>query len=441
MSYAVLREPPSEASIVAGWRPERGDLVSICMLVYNHEAYLRDALNSILNQKTDFGFELLVHDDASQDASASIIKEYAARYPRIVKPILQSVNQHSQRIYPSVHFNYPRANLPFVAMCEGDDHWTDETKLQTQVDGLLAHPEINLSFHSAVFVDYHEKESPPRIYGDYKPTDAIVSFAEVMHRVRGWIPLASCMIRQSAKIRFLDFLKARPYLTLGEIYFQFFGALPQGALYFARPMSLYRYRTEQSWTRKTLLDASFKATHETAMIRSYIELDQLTEGAYANDFVALILQRILWLFASYANPPRTLPAMAYLESVHTACQAEIEHALNRLEQAPAHYVIFGCASGCQRILNTLPAAKVAAIVDRDNRRIGESLSGKPIIGTDDLAAYPDCEVIVSSIVPDREAISALAANAGIPGERIHYLFDKPIHFLQKNPIPLDVLSS
>jgi len=438
MNNNILTEPPAEENIVANWNPERGDLVSVCMLAYNHEPYLRDALNSVLNQKTDFGFEILIHDDASQDASPIIIREYAARYPRIVKPILQSVNQHSQRIYPSVHFNYPRANLPFVAMCEGDDYWTDENKLQLQVDGLTAHPKINFSFHTAILADYHEPGCPSRIFGDYDTKDTIVPFTDIMHRVRGMIPTASSVIRQSAKVRFLDFLKSRPYLTVGDLYFQFFGSAAEGALYFARPMSLYRYRTEHSWTRKTHLDKHFKATHEMAMLRSYIELDQLTGNIYHNEFVTLTLQRLPWLFDSKASPPSSLPGIATLESIHKSCQAEIERTLDQLGQTNARYVIYGSASGGRRILDTLPSTKIAAVIDRDNHRVGESMGGKPIIGVDSLHEYADCELIVSTIAPNRALISELAAGAGIPGKAIHYIYDGALQFLDEHPIPTDI---
>lgn len=439
MTPGILAAPPTQADIIARWHPERGQQVSVCMLAYNHAPYIRDALNSILNQKTDFGFEILVHDDASQDATPAILREYAERYPAIVKPILQSVNQHSQGIYPSVHFNYPRAKLPFVAMCEGDDHWSDENKLQLQVDGLLAHPEINLSFHSAVRVNCEDPDDEDKVYGDYATSDAVLPFTDILYRVRGWIPFASCMIRQSAKVRFLDFLKTKPYLTVGEIYFQLFGSLPGGALFFARPMSVYRFRTEQSWTRKAGLDASFKARHEMAMIRSYVDLDQLTENAYHDEFMALIVQRLLWLFNPDA-PPRTLPGIAQLDSIHTACQVKIARTLNRLQQTPARYVVFGCASGCKRVLQSLSPDKVVAIVDRDNRRNGETLEGKPIIGTDALADYPDCELLVSTITANRRDVSRLAGTAGISAERIHYLFDGALDFLNSHPVPPDVFS-
>jgi len=440
MRYETLAESPSEAEIIARWRPERGNLVSVCMLAYNHASYIRDALNSILNQKTDFGFEILVHDDASQDATPEIIKEYAARYPMIVKPILQTVNQHSQGVYPSVNFNYPRAKLPFVAMCEGDDYWSDENKLQLQVDGLLAHPEINLSFHSAVRVNYETLEDEDKVYGDYSINDAIIPFTDILHRVRGWIPFASCMIRQSAKVRFLDFLKSKPYLTVGEIYFQIFGALSAGAFFLAKPMSVYRFRTEQSWTRKAGCDPSFKARHEIAMMRSYVDLDQLTEKAYHYEFLVLILQRLLWLFNPEA-PPRTLPGINLLDAIHAVCQQQIGQALTRLQQAPARYIVFGCASGCWRVLQTVSPDKVVAIVDRDNRLNGGICEGKPLIGPKEMVRYPDCELVVSTITANRREVTRFAEAAGISAEDIHFIFDDALHFLDTHPIPLEAFST
>src|SRR5690554_1735540 len=168
MKHKTTSEPASESEIIKNWDPHRGNLVSICMLSYNHAPYIRDALNSVLNQKTDFGFEILIHDDASIDNSQEIIRQYAERYPKIIKPIYQTVNQHSQRIFPTLNFNYPRANLPFVAICECDDFWIDESKLQLQIDGLIENPEINLSFHAAFMFDSTNPEQSLVLHGDYE---------------------------------------------------------------------------------------------------------------------------------------------------------------------------------------------------------------------------------------------------------------------------------
>src|SRR5690606_25108386 len=119
----IFKTPPEEKEITNQWKEIK---VSICMLSFNHEKYIEHALNSILNQKTEFGFEILLHDDASTDKSQEIIKKYQKNYPNIIKAILQEENQYSQGIHPSTHYNYPRANLDYIAICEGDDCWLDE---------------------------------------------------------------------------------------------------------------------------------------------------------------------------------------------------------------------------------------------------------------------------------------------------------------------------
>lgn len=124
-------------------------IVSICCLSYNHEPYIKDCLNGFMNQKTNFSFEVLIHDDASTDGTADIIQQYEKKYPSVIKPILQTDNQYSKGIKPSLTYNYPRAQGKYIALCEGDDYWTDPLKLQKQVDFLEANEEYGL-----VYSDY-----------------------------------------------------------------------------------------------------------------------------------------------------------------------------------------------------------------------------------------------------------------------------------------------
>ena len=120
--------------------PQEKPLVSICCIAYNQERYIRETLDSFLKQKTSFPFEILIHDDASTDRTADIIREYAAAHPGIVKPLCQTENQHSKGIAVGVTFNYPRALGKYIALCEGDDFWTDPLKLQKQFDFMEANP-------------------------------------------------------------------------------------------------------------------------------------------------------------------------------------------------------------------------------------------------------------------------------------------------------------
>ncbi len=132
-------------------------LVSVVTLVYNHAPYLRQCLDGFIMQQCNFEFEVLINDDASTDGSAEIIREYEEKYPDIIKPIYQTENQYSKGGRVNVRFNFPRAKGKYIAMCEGDDFWTDPLKLQKQVDFLEQAPDFVLSFHNTGTVDEHGK--------------------------------------------------------------------------------------------------------------------------------------------------------------------------------------------------------------------------------------------------------------------------------------------
>ena len=125
-------------------------MVSIVCTAYNHAAYLRDALDGFLAQKTDFPVEILVNDDASTDGTAAILREYAHRYPERIRPFYQEKNLYSQGINLYDAVLYPAARGRYIALCEGDDYWTDPQKLQLQVDFLEAHPEYSACVHNTV---------------------------------------------------------------------------------------------------------------------------------------------------------------------------------------------------------------------------------------------------------------------------------------------------
>lgn len=131
-------------------------LVSISCATYNHEKYIRDCIEGFLMQKTSFKFEILIHDDASTDGTADIIKQYEKKYPELIFPIYQTKNQYSQGVMISPTFNWPRARGKYIALCEGDDYWTDPLKLQKQVDFLEENPEFGL-VHADCHFYYHEK--------------------------------------------------------------------------------------------------------------------------------------------------------------------------------------------------------------------------------------------------------------------------------------------
>ena len=120
--------------------------VSISCITYNHEPYIRKALDGFLMQKTTFQIEILIHDDASTDGTEEIIREYESKYPDIIKPIYEKENQWVKGRRGSKEFNYPRAQGKYIAICEGDDYWIDPYKLQKQVDFLEENPNCGLMY-------------------------------------------------------------------------------------------------------------------------------------------------------------------------------------------------------------------------------------------------------------------------------------------------------
>ncbi len=137
-------------------------LVSICSITYNHINFIRQALDGFLMQATSFPVEIIIHDDASTDGTAEIIREYQACYPDKIYAILQQENQRSfgKRIFS---FTSEKARGKYIALCEGDDYWISAKKLQTQVEFLEQHPNCSACFHDTQIV-FEDKSQESRRY-------------------------------------------------------------------------------------------------------------------------------------------------------------------------------------------------------------------------------------------------------------------------------------
>ena len=137
--------------------------VTILCLAYNHAKFIRQCLDGFVMQKTNFKFEVLIHDDASTDGTTEIIKEYEKKYPDIIKPIYQTENQFSKGVSILKTYLFPNVKSKYVALCEGDDYWTDKYKLQKQVDFMETHPQYTGCFHP-VKVIWEDSSRKPYIY-------------------------------------------------------------------------------------------------------------------------------------------------------------------------------------------------------------------------------------------------------------------------------------
>ena len=146
-------------------------MVSICCLTYNHSRFIQQCLEGFLAQKCNFSFEVLIHDDASTDDTQQIIKTFEEKYPTIIKPIYQKENQYSKGIKPTLKYNFPRAKGKYIAICEGDDYWTDAHKLQKQVDFLEQNPDYVMCSHDITAIDENGDRLPEFDLDPFHKTD------------------------------------------------------------------------------------------------------------------------------------------------------------------------------------------------------------------------------------------------------------------------------
>ena len=124
-------------------------VVVVWCMTYNHANYIKDALDGFVTQIASFPFIVIVHDDASSDKTSEIVREYGEKYPDIISPIIETENQYSKSD-GSLDYIMKAAikatGAKYIAMCEGDDYWTDPLKLQKQVDFLEANPEYGMIY-------------------------------------------------------------------------------------------------------------------------------------------------------------------------------------------------------------------------------------------------------------------------------------------------------
>jgi len=242
-------------------------LVSICCLTYNHETYIKQCLDGFLMQKTNFPFEILIHDDASVDNTQNIIKNYELKHSDIIKPIYQKENQYSKGIGVSRVYQFPRAKGKYIAMCEGDDYWIDPYKLQKQVDFLETHPEYVFSFHDSIILNQRTGEKRMRI-GD-RQIENTVDLKSLI--IQNNIPTASIVFRN-----FLDYAQLPDWIgkiSKGDYGLCVLLAEEGPGKYLPEAMSVYRIHEGGVWSSK-----GFEFTHSANIIFYKYLLDYFTDS-------------------------------------------------------------------------------------------------------------------------------------------------------------------
>jgi glycosyltransferase involved in cell wall biosynthesis len=238
-------------------------LVSVSLVAYNASAYIKDAIEGCLMQQTSFPFEIIIHDDASQDQTPQIILDYASNFPDKIIPIIQTVNQFSQGHEINAKINIPKARGKYIAFLEADDYWIDPLKLEKQVDFMEKHPEVSMCFTATK----HIESSSSNIVAikRYRDHDSVCSVEEVILKGGGLLDMGSAVVRRSIYENVPDWYHYSQIwdnsvpllaLTYGEIQ------------YLNEITAVYRVNVPGSWTQKFARD--YKKRKNT--IREFLAL-------------------------------------------------------------------------------------------------------------------------------------------------------------------------
>jgi glycosyltransferase involved in cell wall biosynthesis len=250
--------------------------VSICCITYNHEQFLIQAIESVLMQRTDFEVEMVIGEDCSPDNTRAVALEYERRYPNCIRVLTPSVNLG---IMPNLMATMAACRGEYIAMLEGDDFWTDPTKLQRQVDALRANPDCAFCFHDAEIIYETNPPQLPVVFSQHvaahalpMPSNEVASlrFTQVDLARAGWIaPTASLLFRAVSLSLPLPAWYAGVFS--GDYTLHLLSARWGPALYLPQIMSCYRLHKNSITVTSSQSEYQFeRRIYEANMFQKYV---------------------------------------------------------------------------------------------------------------------------------------------------------------------------
>lgn len=261
-------------------------MVSVLCVVFNHAKFLRKCLDGLVNQETNFAYEIIVHDDCSTDGSIEIIKEYAKKYTNIVA-FYEKENQYSRGIGITRNLILPHAKGKYIALCEGDDYWTDNSKLQKQFSYMETHDECVLCVHNTIFNDLLTGKK--HLFNDWKGIHQLTD-AEV---IRLWkVHTTSYFFRYNV----FDYEKELPSVWCGD-YARLVYAFSKGSVV-ALPyvMSVYNYNNFNGMTfaLKQVNNNKKRLIERLKFTCAYNKYTKFQYDELINDVISTLIRRIIF---------------------------------------------------------------------------------------------------------------------------------------------------
>ena len=248
------------------------------MITYGHENYIQEAINGVFMQQTDFNIELIIANDCSPDNTDEVVQNILSTVPDNIT-VKYTRHRKNMGMIPNFIWALSQVRGKYIALCEGDDYWTDSLKLQTQIN-LLEEYNVGFSFHAAETVHYDhvelQNDKSTYFHGDkikvLAITDVINNKGQAIRT-----PLASFVFKKEL----LDKLKSQ-YPTfyrnnLTHSFIILWAAYCTKLLYIPKYMSIYRHAHDESWTHKMKSDVNFKKEYSLQVIRSCSAFNQITQ--------------------------------------------------------------------------------------------------------------------------------------------------------------------
>lgn len=257
-------------------------IVSICMITYNHEKFISEAIEGVLMQKTTFPIELIIGEDCSTDNTRKIVAEYAEKYPEIIRPLLPEKNLGMMKNFIDT---MQAATGTYIALCEGDDYWTDPYKLQKQVDFLEANEEYSICFHNVqIKLEKEEKFVDDFITHDMPETSDIYDLL-----TENYIHTPSVLFRSNEQS--INDLQSMPPIPMGDYPLYLLIARNGKIKKISEIMAVYRYGVGV-WTADNVIKDS--------KLNNFMLYNALI-GKFSEDINKIILSRFESAFKSIFN--------------------------------------------------------------------------------------------------------------------------------------------
>ncbi len=275
--------------------------ITVIVMTYNQKDYIRESLDSILRQKTNVDFNILIHDDCSSDGTSEIIDEYKKQYPDKIEVIHQK-----DRTYPVVGFNgmlytyvVPKIESDYIAYCDGDDYWTDDEKIQKQYDFMVSHPEYSMCFHSAYQLRPNNDMSSKWFIKDEGDIDMSDIISE-----RPGVCVATSSIFLKSEV-FKDFSDWRKKYPVEDVPMYITAAM-QGKIHRLKDiMCVYRQFAVGSWSAQNKGANDKMVKHLSEMKEAVLRFDEQTNEQY-HDLVVREVESFDFRVARLTNDLKTV---------------------------------------------------------------------------------------------------------------------------------------